>query len=145
MVSQINIRYDLAEIKRAITLILHPGHVYEVRAFPKGTTSGYFNDFDQLAVNVVLQERRGEMRRKEREKADAERRPDSSSPHGAVDAGLDLERAIAQLPDRARTVLVLHDVEGYQHREIAEVMGVAVGTSKAQLHRARKMLREVLS
>jgi RNA polymerase sigma-70 factor (ECF subfamily) len=57
---------------------------------------------------------------------------------------LDLETAIAQLPNGAREVFVLHDVEGYQHGEIAEMTGVATGTSKAQLHRARKLLREKL-
>ncbi|MBN1424814.1 sigma-70 family RNA polymerase sigma factor [Candidatus Fermentibacteria bacterium] len=54
---------------------------------------------------------------------------------------LDIERAIASLPDGARTVFVLHDVEGYEHHEIAELAGVSVGTSKAQLHRARRLLR----
>ena len=57
---------------------------------------------------------------------------------------IDLERAIAALPPGARTVLVLHDVEGYRHEEIAEMHGTAVGTSKAQLHRARRLLREML-
>jgi RNA polymerase sigma-70 factor (ECF subfamily) len=99
----------------------------------------------RLAVNVVLQDRRSTMRRKEREKVEGERRPAADIPHGAVDAGMDLERAVALLPDRARTVLVLHDVEGYQHKEIARAMSVSVGTCKAQLHRARKMLREALS
>ena len=57
---------------------------------------------------------------------------------------LDLERAIATLPPGARTVFVLHDVEGYKHEEIAELHGIAVGTCKAQLHRARRLLREAL-
>lgn len=57
---------------------------------------------------------------------------------------IDLEDAIAKLPPNARLVLVLHDIEGYRHEEIAEQLGIAVGTSKAQLHRARKLLREVL-
>ena len=57
---------------------------------------------------------------------------------------LDLERAVARLPKGARTVLFLHDVEGYQHNEIAELTGIAVGTSKAQLHRARRLLKEWL-
>ncbi len=60
------------------------------------------------------------------------------------EARIDLERAIALLPAGARSVLVLHDVEGLRHEEIAEVLGCAVGTSKAQLHRARRMLKEVL-
>ena len=49
-----------------------------------------------------------------------------------------------KLPPGARAVFVLHDVEGYKHDEIAELIGVATGTSKAQLHRARRLLREVL-
>lgn len=54
----------------------------------------------------------------------------------------DLERAVATLPPRARAVLVLHDVEGWKHEEIAAELGMAVGSSKAQLHRARHLLRE---
>ena len=50
----------------------------------------------------------------------------------------------AGLPPGARAVFVLHDVEGWQHEEIAEQLGLAVGTSKAQLHRARRLLRERL-
>jgi RNA polymerase sigma-70 factor (ECF subfamily) len=60
-------------------------------------------------------------------------------------AGLDLEAAIRVLPAGARLVFVLHDVEGYDHEEIATMTGVAVGTSKSQLYRARKLLREHLS
>lgn len=57
---------------------------------------------------------------------------------------VDLERAISQLPPQARMVFILHDIEGYKHREIASLCGLAVGTSKAHLHRARTQLREVL-
>jgi RNA polymerase sigma-70 factor (ECF subfamily) len=57
---------------------------------------------------------------------------------------LDLERAVATLPERARAVLVLHDIEGWKHEEIAVELGMAVGSSKAQLHRARKLLRQRL-
>lgn len=56
----------------------------------------------------------------------------------------ELERAIGQLPPRARAVLVLHDIEGWRHEEIATELGMAVGTSKAQLHRARGLLRNML-
>lgn len=56
----------------------------------------------------------------------------------------ELERAIAGLPPRARAVLVLHDVEGWRHEDIAAEMGIAPGTSKAQLHRARGLLRVAL-
>ena len=54
------------------------------------------------------------------------------------------ERALHTLPPGARHVFVFHDVEGYRHDEIAEIIGVATGTSKAQLHRARRLLREAL-
>lgn len=61
-----------------------------------------------------------------------------------IGARMDLERALARLPKGARAVLVLHDIEGYQHDEISDLTGIAVGTSKAQLHRARRLLREWL-
>lgn len=58
--------------------------------------------------------------------------------------GMDLQRAVASLPPRARAVLVLYDIEGWKHEEIAAELGMAVGSSKAQLHRARSLLRERL-
>jgi RNA polymerase sigma-70 factor (ECF subfamily) len=58
---------------------------------------------------------------------------------------IDLERAIAQLPDGCRTVFVLHDVEGFEHNEIAKMLGVSEGTSKSQVHKARMKLRAMLS
>ena len=61
------------------------------------------------------------------------------------DAAFDLERAIAGLPDGARDIFVLHDVYGYAHREIAELLGVVEGTSKSQLARARALLRVALN
>lgn len=70
--------------------------------------------------------------------------PASEHPQARVGDRLDLERALAKLPPGARTVLMLHDVEGYQHDEIAALTGIAVGTSKAQLHRARKLMKEWL-
>jgi RNA polymerase sigma-70 factor (ECF subfamily) len=67
--------------------------------------------------------------------------------HNGGDPGLsvDLERAIAQLPNHQRTVVVLHDVEGFTHQEIARQLGVATGTSKATLSRARCTLRRLLN
>jgi RNA polymerase sigma-70 factor (ECF subfamily) len=59
--------------------------------------------------------------------------------------GMDLERALETLPRRAREVFVLYDVEGYGHEEIAQSLGVSVGTSKSQLHRARMLLRQRLT
>jgi RNA polymerase sigma-70 factor (ECF subfamily) len=58
---------------------------------------------------------------------------------------LALDQAIAELPPGYRTVFVLHDVEGYEHGEISKLLGVSVGTSKSQLHKARMRLRELLS
>jgi RNA polymerase sigma-70 factor (ECF subfamily) len=57
---------------------------------------------------------------------------------------MDLERALAQLPDGCRTAFVLHDVEGLEHREVAETLGIAEGTSKSQVHKARLRLRALL-
>jgi len=100
----------------------------------------------RLAVNLVLSERRSAARRRHRETpVDADNVvsfPGVPAPdHGST---LDLEQAIALLPAGARQVFVLHDVEGYRHEEIARLLGVASGTSKAQLHRARRLLRESL-
>jgi RNA polymerase sigma-70 factor, ECF subfamily len=100
----------------------------------------------RLAVNQVLSERRSAARRTARNAEAHERH--WAQDHSAGDAGntrLDLEQAIASLPEGARRVFVLHDIEGLRHEEVASVMGTAVGTSKAQLHRARKLLREALS
>jgi len=57
---------------------------------------------------------------------------------------LGLEAALEQLPDGAKRIFVLHDIEGYKHEEIAGLLGISSGTSKAQLHRARMMLRRYL-
>jgi len=59
-------------------------------------------------------------------------------------AGVDLERAIAALPPRARLVFVLYDIQGHRHDEVASFMDISVGASKAHLHRARTILREIL-
>jgi RNA polymerase sigma-70 factor, ECF subfamily len=58
---------------------------------------------------------------------------------------LDLERAIARLPEGARAAFVLHDVEGFQHHEIASILGISEGTSKSQVHKARLKLRALLT
>jgi RNA polymerase sigma-70 factor (ECF subfamily) len=98
-----------------------------------------------LTVNVALSERRSRMRRLARvfptdDVATLETPPRPPTP----EAGFDLERAMATLPAGARAVFVLHDVEGRTHEEIASLLGLAPGTSKAQLHRARRLLREAL-
>jgi len=99
----------------------------------------------KVAVNVVLSDRRASRRRARWIAAEQEAEPVADPGSSArPDASLDLEKAMAKLPPKARTVFVLHDVEGHQHQEIARLTGIAVGTSKAQLHRARRILREAL-
>jgi RNA polymerase sigma-70 factor (ECF subfamily) len=102
-----------------------------------------------LTVNVALSERRSRRRRVARvmttDDLTAFERPGTPTRSDGPESGFDLERALATLPPGARAVFVLHDVEGYKHAEIARLTGVATGTSKAQLHRARKLLREALT
>lgn len=121
-----------------------------VRAWEKLSSfrgdSAFSSWMHPLATNLALSERRSRSRREARvmptddlepyDKPEAKKRPE---------AGLEVERALETLPPRARAVFVLHDVHGYRHDEIATLTGVAVGTSKAQLHRARKLLREALT
>ncbi|MBC8425421.1 sigma-70 family RNA polymerase sigma factor [bacterium] len=101
----------------------------------------------RLTVNVVLDHRRDEKRRRtnQMDMGDGDDKARLAVvPPPPVGVRRDLERAIAGLPAGARTVFTLHEIEGYRMREIAEMTGVAVGTVKAQLHRARRLLREVL-
>ena len=100
----------------------------------------------RLSANVALSDRRIRVRRIERETALEGAAERTATGDRDVRAGhqMDLERAISALPERARTVLVLYDIEGYTHAEIAEITDMAVGSSKAQLHRARKLVREDL-
>jgi len=104
----------------------------------------------RLTVNVVLNARKVEGRQHSRyEESDDEAGMDSlpgvvGMPLAPGDL-LDLEEAITRLPPGARRVFVLHDVEGYKHEEIAEMLGVTSGATKAQLHRARLLLREALN
>jgi RNA polymerase sigma factor (sigma-70 family) len=101
----------------------------------------------RLAVNTALMELRSRRSRPtddEDEAAFDTLGIADSAGHGTA-LRTDLERAVATLPPRARAVLVLHDVEGWKHEEIATELGMAVGSSKAQLHRARGLLRQRLA
>lgn len=98
-----------------------------------------------IAVNVTYSERRSRQRRESRVSPCDDLTPfEADAPHPRPALGLELERAILGLPEGAREVFVLHDVEGFKHEEIAALAGIAAGTSKAQLHRARRLLREAL-
>ncbi len=100
----------------------------------------------KVTVNAVLSDLRLNKRRKERiittdDPSSYEKIIKSSAP----ETNMDLEYAIAKLPEQARVIFILFDIEGYKHKEIANELGIAVGTSKTQLHRACRILREVLS
>ena len=98
----------------------------------------------RLAVNVIIERFRTLGTARERFLADGEAILDglpASTMPGRYDAAMDLETAMKRLPPGARAVFVLHDVEGYRHEEIGKMLGVSIGTSKSQLHRARMTLR----
>ncbi|MCI0707885.1 MAG: RNA polymerase sigma factor [Ignavibacteriae bacterium] len=107
--------------------------------------SAFSSWLHRLAVNVVLVDYRAQRRRTSRVYT-AENLEQYDSPETASAPGdaIDLEDAVRQLPPQARAIFILHDIEGYKHEEIAEQLELAVGTCKAQLHRARKLLKEVL-
>ncbi len=99
----------------------------------------------RLAINVILA-RRSALRTENSRICDEEGILDVIPARaGGPDLGMDFERAIERLPEGAKTVFVLYDVEGYQHQEIANMLGISSGTSKAQLHRARMILRKHLT
>jgi RNA polymerase sigma-70 factor, ECF subfamily len=124
-----------------------------VRAWEKLSTfrgeSAFSTWLHRLTVNVVLNERRVEGRDRGRtvssDDDDDGAAPAASAAQPLHAEKLDLERAIAKLPRGARRVFVLHDVEGFTHEEIGTMLGVTSGGCKAQLHRARLLLREALT
>jgi len=119
-----------------------------VRAWQKlGTfrgASSFATWLHRLAVNVVIERFRTEAVARRRLQDDDRVFERLSAPPTSGDLAMDFETAIAQLPDGARRVFVLHDVQGYKHREIGVLLEISPGTSKAQLHRARMMLRRSL-
>ena len=119
-----------------------------VRAWEKlGTFRGeaaFGTWLHRLAVNLLLGHRRVRRRHGERFSDDEEAVERAGTRPMDAAISVDLEAAIGRLPDGARRVFVLHDVEGYRHEEIADMLGVTTGTSKSQLHRARMILREHL-
>lgn len=102
----------------------------------------------RLAVNVVIEQFRALGTARDRFLPDGDEALDRlAAPTDTArgwNAGLDIDTAMGRLPPGARTVFVLHDVEGYRHEEIGALLGVSVGTSKSQLHRARMTLRHQL-
>lgn len=102
----------------------------------------------RVAVNVALNGLRSDRRLRAREELVGDITRHESPP--AVSTPIPLKRialltAIRKLPPRARKVFILHDVEGHSHDEVARLLGIAPGTARAQLHRARALMRETLS
>jgi RNA polymerase sigma-70 factor (ECF subfamily) len=98
----------------------------------------------RLAVNVVIERFRTDQVRRKRLHDGENIFEMLPAPAQRRDLGMDFEAALEKLPDGAREIFVLHDVEGYKHHEIATLLEISAGTSKAQLHRARMMLRRHL-
>ena len=104
----------------------------------------------RLATNLCLDHLRSKAARTAQatssidEESPSGRRYEPAAPAVQPAISVDLERAIARLPEGCRAAFVLHDVEGLEHREVAEVLGIAEGTSKSQVHKARQRLREWL-
>ncbi|MCC7032622.1 MAG: RNA polymerase sigma factor [Acidobacteria bacterium] len=122
-----------------------------VRAWQKlGTFRGessFGTWLHRLAVNVIVERFRALGVARNRFLPDAEPVLEvlPAPPRSRPDLGMDLQAAMDRLPPGARTIFVLHDVEGYRHEEIATMLGVSAGTSKSQLHRARQTLRQTLN
>ena len=98
----------------------------------------------RLAVNVILGRRAAMGRNRERIQGGDELLEHSPSRSVTPELTVDFESAIERLPDGAKRVFVLHDVEGYTHEEIGDFLGVTAGTSKSQLFKARAKMRELL-
>lgn len=100
----------------------------------------------RLAVNLILSRRETLKRRQQRTMPGGdEALKKLATREKPPDLAMDFEGAIQELPDGAREVFVLYEIQGYRHAEIGEMMGISVGTSKSQLHRARMLLRERLT
>lgn len=104
----------------------------------------------RLGMNQCLDYLRGRQAKMGRatESLDAEGAVEPTAPNPVVPVAIsrmDLERAIARLPEGCRAAFLLHDVEGFDHREVARILGVSEGTSKSQVHKARMKLRALLS
>lgn len=98
----------------------------------------------RLAVNVVIERFRSDTTRRKRLYDGEGIFETLAAVNRSSDLSMDFETALAKLPDGAREIFVLHDVQGYKHQEIADLLEISAGTSKAQLHRARMMLRRHL-
>jgi RNA polymerase sigma-70 factor (ECF subfamily) len=144
-------RRHVARIHSLSRRMLGPEHADEVtqdafvRAWNKiGTFRGesaFGTWLYRLATNVILAQRSTLATQRRRYTDPETSLPLIAATSARPDLTVDFEAAIATLPDGAKEIFVLHDIEGYKHEEIAEMLGITAGTSKSQLHRARMMLR----
>jgi RNA polymerase sigma-70 factor, ECF subfamily len=122
-----------------------------IKAWEKLNTFQFESKFSSwlhsIAVNQFLMMKRSEKRFSERVAELSEivnrENPLNKTKH-SYDSRIDIEDALEKLPEQARLAFILHDIEGYKHHEISDIMNIEIGTSKAHLHRARKMLRKEL-
>lgn len=98
----------------------------------------------RLAVNVILARRKTLGGERRRFYEDGEPLELVAGRAETPEYGMDFEEAISRLPEGARQVFILHDVQGFRHEEIAKLLGIVPGTSKSQLHHARMALRKYL-
>lgn len=147
-------RSHVARVHSLVRRMIGPDHADDiaqdvfVRAWTKlGTFRGdaaFGTWLHRLAVNVILA-RRSTIGTERGRYHDSEDALDDVAGHPAApELTMDFEEAIGRLPDGARQVFVLHDIEGYRHEEIADMLGIVPGTSKSQLHHARMALRRHL-
>ena len=117
----------------------------KIRGFKGDSTVGTW--LYRLAINHCLDFVRSRQAKMEKatDSLDRDDAPPAGASHESPVERIDLERAIRQLPPGCREAFVLHDVEGYEHREIARMLGIAEGTSKSQVFKARMKLRAVLA
>ena len=103
----------------------------------------------RVAVNIVLTDRKNEARNRRRMVEEEPEKGETPLQKASVTPGygdrMDIMAALESLPPGAKQIFILHDIEGYKHEEIADMCGITAGASKAQLHRARLLLREALT
>lgn len=122
-----------------------------IKAWEKLNTFKFESKFStwlhSIAVNQFMMQLRSDKRYSEKIDEFSKEREIQNPADTKIseDYRIDLQKAIDNLPVQARTVLVLHDIEGYKHNEISGMMNIQIGTSKANLHRARKILKKELS
>ncbi|MGH7548504.1 MAG: RNA polymerase sigma factor [Gemmatimonadales bacterium] len=147
-------RTHVARVHSLARRMMGPEHADDVtqdvfvRAWTKLSTfrgeAAFGTWLHRLAINVILARRTTLGTERGRYDASEQALESVASRPARPELSMDFEEAIGRLPDGARQVFVLHDVEGYKHDEIAGILGIVAGTSKSQLHHARMALRKDL-